>query len=354
LVYLHTMIKIIHFNSTYTIQCANLLQYLWKEDAEGRLKRFKWSYFENPNTVMPLSIIAVNENDEVIGFRGFFIFDYICGNQKIKVASIADTVVSPKARRQGILKRMMEFSLIYLKDNNISLINDLGPSWSPYGCYKKLGFEDLSFFKSKYRFNFFRLLLNKIGLKINTIPDSFYFEKKITDITYTISTNTTPEILTKLSNFNDRPIHYLFNADYLEWRFKRPFAKYIYAYAIDDKNNLLSFILIKNNFNKLYNIGFIKSKSNTVTKKLYVLFNKIYKPSIVAFWSFALPNSTFSLAKKLHLYSIPFINKVRKNPPALVRTLQTKADGSLNWFVNGLDIRDVKNWEVNKFDGDSF
>jgi len=350
------MIKIIPFNSTYTEQCANLLQYLWKEDTESRLKRFKWSYLENPNTIIPLSIIAVNENDEVVGFRGYFIVGYICNKQEIKVAGIADTVVSPQARRQGILKRMTEFSLKYLKSNNISLINDLGPSWNPYGCYKKLCFQDLSFFKSKYRFYFLRLLLHKIGFKKNKFSESIHFEKKLNDITYTISTNSPSSILTQLPELKnkDKSIISSINTDYLKWRFQRPSAKYIYAYAINKKNKLLSFILIKIDSNSICNIGFINSKNKKITKKLYTLFSKSCKPTAVVLWSFAASKSTLKLTKKLHFYKIPFINKIRKNPPALVRTLQTKTDGTLNWIINGIDIRDVKNWELNKFDGDSF
>lgn len=56
----------------------------------------------------------------------------------------------------------------------------------------------------------------------------------------------------------------------------------------------------------------------------------------------------------LGMHSIPFINKIRKNPPVLVRTLQTNQDGDLNWIVNGIDIRKVENWSISKLDLDSF
>ena len=54
------------------------------------------------------------------------------------------------------------------------------------------------------------------------------------------------------------------------------------------------------------------------------------------------------------MYSIPFINKIRKNPPALIRALQENEDGSLNWIINGVDIRNIENWTISKIDLDSF
>ena len=150
------------YSQEYAKQCADLEQYLWKEDEQGREIRFDWAYTNCPVHEKPLCVIAVDENDEVMGFRGYFMNKYVIGNTETLVAQLSDTVVSDKARRQGIFQKMTNFSLQYLKDNGVSSIINLSPSWPPYHGYKKISFEDLSQFHSKYKFGICNLINQKL------------------------------------------------------------------------------------------------------------------------------------------------------------------------------------------------
>ena len=103
-----------------------------------------------------------------------------------------------------------------------------------------------------------------------------------------------------------------------------------------------------------YDLGLYLSASADTFVHLYRLFTRQYKPAIVAAWDFALDDESRSLLKKVGMVSIPFINKIRKNPPSLIRTLQTDQNGNLDWIIEGRDIRNAENWSIYKIDLDSF
>lgn len=344
------------FSVEYTEQCADLEQYLWKEDKKDREVRFKWTYLDCPNFHKPLCIIAVNENDEVLGFRGYFLNKFIINGIETTIAQLSDTVVSEKARRMGIFQKMTDFSLQYLKDNNVSLILNLSPSWPPYYGYKKMGFEDLSLFHSKYRF-YWRQVYREYVLKCDRASwnkkDVVCINK--TNRKYVISQSIDDAVLMQIDRLEStNRNHAVLSFDNIKWRIHRPGMNYIYAYIVDDDGCIHSFVMFKTNNYFNYDIGIILSDNYLELKCLMRYFKEKYQPAAMAVWDFAMDEHKQSIVKKLGLYSIPFINKMRKNPPALLRTLQTNADGSLNWNINGIDIREVINWSINKLDIDDF
>ena len=345
------------YSKEYAKQCADLQKYLWKEDKQGREERFDWAYDKNPNNTEPLSLIAVNENDEVLGFRGYFLNRFFVNNEELLVAQIADTVVSKKARRRGIFQKMNNHSIEYLSEKNVPFLLNIGPSWPPYYGYKKIGFEDLAPFHSKYRFS----LINLLNCKLFKIDRCKWrenireFEKKVDNKTYIISNKISDNTLSQIETFKKiNPISSFLTISNLKWRSKRPNRNYIYAYVLDNEGVLISFVMFKTNDFYNYDIGLLLTKETKTIKLLMQLFRRKYKPAVIAAWDFALHEKDKLVLKKLGMYSIPFINKIRKNPPALIRALQENEDGSLNWIINGVDIRNIENWTISKIDLDSF
>ena len=344
------------YSAEYAGQCAELEKFLWIGDKHGREERFKWEYTDCPNYDHTLCVIAVNEENEVLGFRGFFLNKFIFNDKINTVAQIADTVVSDKARRMGIFQRMNKFALEYLAENNINMILDLGPSWPPYHGYKKLGFEDLAPFHSKYRFSLINLFIQKACRK-----DRLYWTRKQESIKsddgleFHLCQNITDDELKNVEalRHTDKINSYL-DFSNLRWRTKRPNRKYVYAYAKNSDGRLLSFMMLSTFNYYTYHLGLLLYDDLKVSKKLFKAFVREYKPAIIAAWDFAVEDRERKFFSKSGFHSIPFINKIRKNPPALVRTLQRNEDGSLDWCVNGLDIRRVVNWNLSKLDLDSF
>lgn len=344
------------YSQEYAKQCADLEQHLWKEDKEGREIRFDWAYTHCPVHEKPLCVIAVNEDDEVLGFRGYFLNKFRIDKEEFLVAQLSDTVVSNKARRRGIFQKMTDFSLDYLKDNGALMIINLSPSWPPYHGYKKIEFEDLSPFHSKYKFGIGSVLDEKI-IKRNRFE--WRNRKEVVcalgEKTYHIISYIDQSIIKQVEGLvNTNRIHSSLSPDILQWRTARPGMNYLYAYATDTNNKLQSFMMFSTTDYYNYYLGLFLSDCMETFKSLFRLFKKEFKPAIIAAWDFALDDSSQKMLKKIGMVSIPFINKIRKNPPALVRTLQTNKDGSLNWIIGGVDIRKVEKWSINKFDLDSF
>lgn len=344
------------YSQEYAKQCADLEQHLWKEDEKGREIRFDWAYTNCPVHEKPLCVIAVNEEDEVLGFRGYFLNKYRIGDEEFLVAQLSDTVVSDKARRQGIFQKMTDFSLDYLKDNGASLIINLSPSWPPYHGYKKIDFEDLSQFHSKYRFGFGNILTQKLLGKDRC---DWKNRKEILTskggMTFHIASSIDQSVIAQVGQLvSTTHIHSSLSPDILKWRFVRPGKDYVYVYAVDASNKLHSFMMFCTTDYFNYQLGLCLSDQIESIRPIFRYFKKEYKPATIAAWDFALDETGRKLLNKMGVVSIPFINKIRKNPPALVRTLQTYEDGSLNWNIGGVDIRKVENWTINKFDLDSF
>lgn len=343
------------YSQDYDKQCADLEQYLWKEDEKGREIRFDWAYTHCPVHEKPLCVIAVNEDEELVGFRGYFLNKYKIGNEEFLVAQLSDTVVSDKARRQGIFQKMTNFSLDYLKDSGVSLIINLSPSWPPYYGYKKISFEDLSQFHSKYKFGFGSILSEKSFRKKRSWKERKETVVSMKGITYHIASSIDQSVIAQVEQLvSTSHIHSSLSIDILKWRTSRPGKDYLYAYTMDASDKLYSFMILSTVDYYNYNLGLFLSDHPETFKLLFRLFRKEYKPSTIAAWDFAMDDSSRKLLNKVGMVSIPFINKIRKNPPALVRTLQTNEDGSLNWNIGGVDIRKVENWTINKFDLDSF
>lgn len=349
-------VEIKPFSSEYAKQCADLEQYLWKEDEQGREARFDWAYSKCPANEKALCVIAVDENDEVMGFRGYFLNKYVIGNVETLVAQLSDTVVSDKARRQGIFQKMTNYSLQYLKDNGVSSIINLSPSWPPYFGYKKIGFEDLHQFHSKYKFGIVNIIIEKI-LKKNRTKWSERNEttRSINGLTLHINQGVDDYIIAQIINLSSTSrIHSTLNFDILKWRTMRPGKHYVYAYSVDKLGKLHGFMMFRTTDYYHYDLGLFLSDDRDTFAQLFHLFKKEFKPATVAAWDFAIDEVSHKMLKRIGMVSIPFINKIRKNPPVLVRTLQTDKEGNLDWFINGVDIRKVENWQINKMDLDSF
>lgn len=344
------------YSTEYAEQCADLEKYLWREDKDGREKRFRWEYTDCPNSEHPLSVIAVNEENEVLGFRGYFVNRFSVNGSVIKVAQLADTVVSDKARRMGIFQKMTDFSLDFLLGKGVSLILNLSPSWPPYYGYKKLGFEDLSCFHSKYRFSIVDLFIQKINKKGRMCwngKNDYVLKKE--ESYFCVCQKITDEILKEIESLKKASkISSCLNFDNIKWRTERPGKGYVYAYAINQEGKLKVFAMLSTSDYYIYHLGLLLYDDLKAMNFLWRMFVREYKPAIVAAWDFAIGDDERMFLSKSGFLSIPFINRIRRNPPVLLRTLQKNVDGSLNWVINGIDIRKVENWSLSKLDHDSF
>ena len=350
-------IRIVPFEEKYADACAQLLGHLWKRDPERRRALFRWKYLENPNRPAPLCLIALNEKDEVIAFRGYTADTVKMGAERHRVAKIADMTVHPSYRRRGLFERMTRLSADHLYTQGVGLILGLSPSWPTYYGYQKIGGEELSPFKSLFRFGFIsgakHALSHWFGRLRRPAPGTFLREKTKDGYRYVLSDKLDPELAARIMALQrlERPVGTELSGEALVWHGKSPAARYVYAYACNPAGEPAAFFLLRTTDGFGYQLGCALFGDDKCAKELFRFFSRTMRPSVVAVWSFALAESRRRLLKKLGFWSIPFLWKMRKNPPVVaIRTDARKKD----WDIGGVNIRDIGSWEIDKLDNDSF
>lgn len=350
-------IRIVPFEEKYADACAELLGHLWKRSPELRRSLFRWKYLENPNRPAPLCLVALNEKDEVVAFRGYTVDTVKMGTEGYRVAKIADMTVHPSYRRRGLFERMTRLSGGHLYAQGVGLILGLSPSWPTYRGYKKIGGEDLSPFKSLYRFGFVpgvkQVFSRWFGSLRRPASGPFRFGKENAGYRYVLSDRLDPDTAARVAllHRSERPVGTEFSGAALEWHGRGPAARYVYAYACDPTGKPVAFFLFRTTDGFGYQLGYALSADDKCVKRLFRFFRRSMRPSVVAVWSFALAEPKRKLIKKLGFRGIPFLWRARKNPPVVaIRTDGRKKD----WDFGRVDIRDIDSWEIDKLDNDSF
>ena len=343
------------YTSEYFEQCADIEKYLWKEDINGRKERFLWTYHQNPNYHKCLSVIAITSENEVVGFRGIFINKFIVGGKSELVAQIGDTVIVPKARKHGLFSKMNRYAIENLKLEGIKIVLDTGPSWTPYYGNKKLGFEDLTPITQMYNISILRILKEKLFGRENTSVKMNNIEVLNNKIVYKITdTLSDYEIENICAMDNSDNIYSKLDYDNLKWRISRTNKYYKFIQSFDSNGSLLSFIMLSTTDMRVYNIGLMLYINRFYVEKSFSLFKRYCKPIEVLAWK-PMNNSTdLKTFHKMGLFAIPLLKYIKKNPPALIYSLQNDSNGNIDWYVNGINILDCNNWNLRKLDLDSF
>ena len=343
------------YTQIYFEQCAEIQKYLWKEDFEERKRRFDWTYHKNPNYHKCLSIIAVSTNDEVLGFRGIFLNKFIIGDKSEIVAQICDTVIIPSARKQGIFSKMNLFSIEILRKEGIKLILDTGPSWTPYYGNKKIGFTDLVPLHNMYNISILRLFKDRF---FRDESRSFTFnniEVVKNNIKYKISdTLSDKEILSVCALDKSDTIHSSLDFNNFRWRISRTNKLYRFVQSFNTDGSLLSFMMLSTTDMKDYNLGLILFVDKRCLKQSFKLFKKYCTPTQVLAWKPISSERDVKILYQMGFYALPFLSRIKKNPPSLILSLQHNETNDINWIVNEVNVLDIFNWNLRKLDLDSF
>ena len=330
------MVKVIPYETRYLEGVIDVLQYIWNDNANDRSERFLWEYCQNPDYNEVLSVIAIDENEKVVGFRG-----WVAGNVRVKdkfykVVRAADAVVNPSSRRQGIFEKMTSYSIEYLKTKEISAIINLSSNKYSNSGNKKLGWEDLALFDIWYRINIFsyskkNFVPSKVNYKdgtieiFNKIPSSLVLPVQSTDF-----------------------LSFSLTEKELRWQLERPNTHYIGACSVD-KNGTLTSLFILNKANNKYSMKYFYASDSKIASKVFNEMTKRISYRFISVWAFALPKEKKELLHKLRFHNVGY-KKLRNKPPVLIKTLLTSENGKEDWAIGGLDMRDISNWEINLID----
>lgn len=327
------LINIKSYEHKYRDGVVCILQHLWPWDEQERYARFEWEYYGNPSHPEPLAVVAVNEEDEVLGFRGW-IPGIVCSDGKrYLVARAADVVVSPKGRRQGIFTKMTVYSIDYLRKNGVDAILNLTSNSQSNPGYLKLGWRAIGQLNIWYKivFSFKRRKLRE-------------FERiKIGNYLIEI----TPNIPQGLKmDYRGNRIAFSMNDGQLDWYNNMPGYEFMTAVAYDSNGDMVGGLIFKMIDNtKTVSLFYFNIKDSKLAKTMFKIATRYLPTGLVAAWGMALNDDKADILKSVGFFKIPFYEKLRKKPPILVRCMNDPDDQE-DWFLARKDIREINNWEL--------
>lgn len=199
-------------------QIIELEKELWSEKTSSEIRKiFEWKYPENTNLVN--GFVAL-DGDKVVGFRGFFIQDYVHNGNIFPISVLGDAVVHPDYQRRGIFSNLTKKALEYYATSPMKYILGLSSNTKSSPGNLKLGW--VPFLRKEYR----------ISISLRNIILGFLKKKKSKVIIdgYEIETIGLPNInriARELDTFcqsidGKDGISLRRDSHYWTWRFARP------------------------------------------------------------------------------------------------------------------------------------
>ena len=323
------------YESKYRDGVVDVLQYLWHFSESERYARFDWLFGSNTNPSFheTLAVVAVNENDDVLGFRGWVPGIVWQNGKKYVVARAADVVVSPKGRRQGIFSKMTTYSLSYLRNKGVCGILNLSSNSQSNPGYVKLGWIPIA-------------KLN-IWYKVNLGVTEQFQEKKEYNY-YGSKIGLYPYIPQGLRVPSDGNLCFSMKEGQLDWYAVRPDKEYLTAVTYDKKGELSSLFILEKR-GKVAGLSYFYCKDQEIGKYAFKQLCRRTGNRFIAVWGWTLSKEQKSLLYRMGFFKIPFYERIKKDPPILVRVMGDVSNGA-GWQIGSKDIRDVKNWNINLID----
>jgi hypothetical protein len=305
--------KIVPYRPSNFCRCAALLRTLWSRDQEERQKYFEWKYHNNPYTEKSLGIVALHR-DRVVGFRGYFATPWKAQGKDIMALIPGDTIVERPHRRKGLLMAMgrkacEEYALQYkfflsMEANRKVTAGNL-----------KLGFLPLLDKRTQVSF----AKMDKAGIEnvvVSDKPDLQMMHQPVTD---------------KIVLRSD--------SEFFNWRYKSNIPyKYLFYYYNND-------YVVIGQLPKNDTAVILDYTENDIGSFEIILKRIRHTPPIMtlSIRTMNLSENVSSVLKKLKFKDNNIKNKLIT--PILVRPVAPNPTEE-DWFLNGLDMRDINNWEL--------
>lgn len=236
----------------------------------------KWKFENNP-FIDSTPIFVTEYNNDIVGARPYFALPLTDGENQYTALNLANTVVHPNHRKQGLLTKMTKKSLEYYNSDE-GKISYVSPGAIPWNAYKKVGYEQINNSRFEYwRFQNPKAITCNSSMKYK-LPSqllgpiysgyrSFADKCRYTmDDKYEIINHSSPpiDLLSSLYRLDipERKIHVVRDKQYFKWRYNNPKYQYDF-YIINQDSNPFAAIISGTEYNSW--------KNSTVTRFLDIL-----------------------------------------------------------------------------------
>lgn len=342
---------IVHYHPELKKQTLDLMQYLWGDCAKTNQSYFDWKYLNNPCAEQPLGIVALDKG-KVVGFRGYFATKWFVGSRKsmLTILCPGDTCVHPEHRQKGLSVAMGDLAGAEYSSKYKLFFNMSSTKLSVPG-YLRMGFLPLTQKSYITKCNIIGLIAHIVTLNQHLDLSAAKFTCGEYDAV-TISNNPRPEemsSLIKCRGYRDSKLTLLQDEHFFRWRFNNKKTKYLFCYA--KTANLISgyvVLSISPNNRRGYILDYAESESGSIERILqHIIRLKCF--SILSIFNFGVDDNLRQILKTMGFGTNTLIRKLEKlvygECPLLIRPTQHHCkDG--DWFVGGLDLRIIENWNI--------
>lgn len=128
-------------------QIIELEKELWPGKTSSEIRKiFEWKY---PKTTNLVNGFVALDGERVVGFRGFFIQDYVHNGNVFPISVLGDAVVHPNYQRRGIFSNLTKKALEYYSSSPMKYILGLSSNAKSSPGNLKLGW--IPFLQKGYR-----------------------------------------------------------------------------------------------------------------------------------------------------------------------------------------------------------
>jgi len=353
----HGEYEIASYRPELKLQALEVLKYLYGKNEDDNADYLTWKHYDNPNTEHPLCIVALHKG-KVVGFRGYFATRWKVSHsgKGIIVLCPGDTVVNPNHRRKDLSVAMGKMAMKkYMSKYKVFFNFSAGKNSAP--GYMKMGFFpviDKTYMTKYSRFGLIRTILAK-KLTTRTGEDRIDFGKFDHVL---VSDSPRPNAMSAVvaeQESKENKLVLVRDEDFFRWRFNNKRNKYVFYYHI--KNDVVTGYVVIWIREKEWQGRILDYAENDGTAIETILRYAIKKNhfNALSIFRFSLDHHLERVLKGLG-YRVNtlerLLNKKRHGEwPLLVRPVSQDFTEN-DWFIEGLDIRQVDSWDIKEICSD--
>lgn len=347
-----------NYQDEFFPEVAGLLQYLWGGTLEKNMSFFKWKYAENPYTANTLGIVCLS-GSSVVGFRSFYPSRWEIGSRDntVSMLSPTDTVIHPEHRRMGLFTQMTKMAMEQYQATDYKAFINLSSNRAAAAGNQRLGWFPMCSrtYLRQYRLSgLLQYFLIRAGAAKPMTPDIALGKFGGIEVTDRPEVEQINSVI-RAQAYDGNKIRLYKDAEYLAYRFQNPKKNYIFYYLWKD-GRITGYVIMKplQKNNNAHILDYAQSDGSAVQEILrYIINNRHF--GMISVWNCGLENEFLKILKRLRFKTSPLFEKIENALRGvyflLVRPIR-KEYAEKDWFIRGIDLRNIKNWQLTEFCSD--
>jgi GNAT superfamily N-acetyltransferase len=382
--------EFIDYRPEFKDQALQLLSEMWGDDMELKDRYFDWKFLKNPYADKMWGKLALHDG-QVVGVRNMFPMCWHIGPLKRDIFTLgcSDAFVHPDHRRRGLLNTMTLMILEDMVDSPYKYSTTLYPVVASNAAYQKLGWKSVGLRETGLRLRPNRAVpQSKFRSIAGNIPYLRPTYRKLRSMLSSSSESTGGALTEKVQTFsvfdtntavnnpiganisisqapdadvmadlikeigNESLIQHVRDRKYFSWRYQNPRATYRFLYAGSEK--LSGYMVLQC---KVHATNGIVNVVDWVAKDLHtcelLLQTAIDLGDFMAItvWSETLPEGIKHLLKDNGFHFEMTDDSQIRLPRLLFRPVLPESVDA-DWEIDGLNMLDLRNWNLQAIDAD--